>query len=174
MVVWLKPCESRSSLSFSSQSPRDPPRGLFFTGAMRGRDRGPGRRATSRRGPPDQPGGRCYHAVYRLMRRQTARWWRSRTHERMSKVLPSKSRGLRNELREAMQQRTPVRLEREPIQHGVLHGYVIGLSSDFCLIAEIGDAMRLDGYLVVAVGDITHLEVDPAREFVDKALALRG
>src|SRR5690606_17455075 len=137
-------------------------------------DRGPGRRATSRRGPPDQPGGRCYHAVYRLMRRQTARWWRSRTHERMSKVLPFKSRGLRNELREAMQQRTPVRLEREPIQHGVLHGYVIGLSSDFCLIAEIGDAMRLDGYLVVAVGDITHLEVDPAREFVDKALALRG
>jgi len=92
----------------------------------------------------------------------------------MSKVLPFKSRGLRNELREAMQQRTPVRLEREPIQHGVLHGYVIGLSSDFCLIAEIGDAMRLDGYLVVAVGDITHLEVDPAREFVDKALALRG
>lgn len=92
----------------------------------------------------------------------------------MSKVVPFKSRGVRNELREALEQRAPVRMERESIQHGVLHGYVIGLSRDFCLIAEIGDAMRLDGYLVVAIADLTRLEVDPAREFVDKALALRG
>jgi hypothetical protein len=92
----------------------------------------------------------------------------------MSKVLPFKSRGLRNELRMAMEQRAPVRLEREPIQYGTLHGYVIGLSRDFCLVAEIGDAMRLDGYLVVAIADLTRLEIDPAREFVDKALTLRG
>src|SRR5690606_18597581 len=77
-------------------------------------------------------------------------------------------------LRSALEQRAPVRLEREPIQHGLLHGYVVGLSRDFCLIAEIGDAMHLDGWLAIAIADLTDLEFDPAREFVDKALALRG
>jgi hypothetical protein len=67
-----------------------------------------------------------------------------------------------------------VRIQRERIHAGIIHGYVVGLSRDFCLIAEVGDAIRFDGYVVLAVADISVLEADPAREFVDRALALRG
>jgi hypothetical protein len=34
--------------------------------------------------------------------------------------------------------------------------------------------MRFDGYIAIAIADISTLEADPAREFVDRALALRG
>ena len=67
-----------------------------------------------------------------------------------------------------------MRIHRERIQPGVIHGYVVGLSRDFCLVAEVGDAIRFDGYIAIAVADISSLEADPAREFVDRALALRG
>lgn len=92
----------------------------------------------------------------------------------MSTVVPFKARGVRAELREAFEQRTPLRVQRERLQPGVIHGYVVALSRDFCLIAEVGDAMRFDGYIAIAVADISALETDPSREFVDKALALRG
>ena len=45
---------------------------------------------------------------------------------------------------------------------------------DFCLVAEVGDAIRFDGYLAIGIADISTIEADPAREFVDRALALRG
>jgi len=92
----------------------------------------------------------------------------------MSTVVPFKARGVRAELREALDQRIPLRVQRERLQPGVIHGYVVGLSRDFCLIAEVGDAMRFDGYIAIAVSDISALEHDPSREFVDRALALRG
>lgn len=92
----------------------------------------------------------------------------------MNTVVPFKARGVRVELREALEQRTPLRIQRERLHPGVIHGYVAGLSRDFCLIAEVGDAMRFDGYIAIAVADISSLEIDPSREFVDKALALRG
>lgn len=92
----------------------------------------------------------------------------------MSTIVPFKARGPRVELREAMEQHVPLRLQREGLQPGVIHGYVVGLSRDFCLIAEVGDAMRFDGYIAIAIADISSLETDPSREFVDKALALRG
>jgi len=92
----------------------------------------------------------------------------------MTTVVPFKARGLRAELQRALEERAPVRILRERIQPGVIHGYVIGLSRDFCLVAEVGDAIRFDGYLAIAIADVTSLDVDPAREFVEKALALRG
>ena len=92
----------------------------------------------------------------------------------MTTVVPFKARGARAELREALEQRTPLRILRERLQPGVIHGYVAALSRDFCLIAEVGDAMRFDGYIVIAIADISTLDIDPSREFVDKALALRG
>lgn len=92
----------------------------------------------------------------------------------MTTVVPFKARGVRAELREALDQRVPMRIQRESLQPGMIHGYVIALSRDYCLIAEVGDAMRFDGYIVIAVADISSLEHDPSREFVDKALALRG
>ncbi len=91
----------------------------------------------------------------------------------MSTVVPFKSRGVRVALREALEARIPMRLARERIQPGWIHGYVIGLSRDFCLIAEVGDAMRFDGYVVVLIADLSQIEEDPSREFVEKALALR-
>jgi hypothetical protein len=92
----------------------------------------------------------------------------------MTTVVPFKARGLRAELRRALEERAPVRILRERIQPGMIHGYVIALSRDFALVAEVGDAIRFDGYLAIAIADVTSLDVDPAREFVEKALALRG
>ena len=92
----------------------------------------------------------------------------------MTSVVPFKARGPRAELREALEQRIPLRIQRDRLQPGVIHGYVAALSRDFCLIAEVGDAMRFDGYIAIAIADISALETDPSREFVDKALALRG
>jgi hypothetical protein len=77
-------------------------------------------------------------------------------------------------LREAQEQRIPMRFAREQVQPGWIHGYVIGLSRDFCLIAEVGDAMRFDGYVVLLIADLSQVEEDPSREFVEKALALRN
>ena len=92
----------------------------------------------------------------------------------MTTVVPFKARGARAELREAFEQRIPLRILRERLHAGVIHGYVIGLSRDFCLVAEVGDTMRYDGYIAIAIADVSSLEVDPSREFVEKALALRG
>jgi hypothetical protein len=92
----------------------------------------------------------------------------------MTTVIPFKARGARAELQRSLDERLPVRIHRERIQPGVIHGYVVGLSRDFCLVAEVGDAIRFDGYLAIAIADISTLDADPAREFVDKALALRG
>ncbi|HJT98165.1 MAG TPA: hypothetical protein VJ696_07595 [Rhodanobacteraceae bacterium] len=92
----------------------------------------------------------------------------------MTTVVPFKARGLRAELKRSLDERAPVRIHREQIHSGVIHGYIVGLARDFCLVAEVGDAMRFDGYLAIAIADISSIEVDPAREFIDKALALRG
>ena len=92
----------------------------------------------------------------------------------MTTVVPFKARGIRAELREALEQRIPMRILRERVQPGVIHGYVAALSRDFCLVAEVGDAMRFDGFIAIAIADISTLEVDPSRDFVDRVLALRG
>lgn len=92
----------------------------------------------------------------------------------MTTVVPFKARGARAELREALEQRIPLRIRRDRLQPGVIHGYVVALSRDFCLVAEVGDAMRFDGHVAIAIADISQIEADPSREFVDRALALRG
>jgi hypothetical protein len=92
----------------------------------------------------------------------------------MTTVVPFKARGARAELREALEQRIPLRIRRDRLQPGVIHGYVVALSREFCLVAEVGDALRFDGYVAIAIADISQIEADPSREFVDRALALRG
>lgn len=92
----------------------------------------------------------------------------------MTKVVPFKSRGVRVLLREALESRSPMRFQRDRVQAGMIHGFVVGLSREFCLIAEVGDALRFDGYLAVAITDLSLVEADPAADFVVKALALRG
>ena len=57
-----------------------------------------------------------------------------------------------------------------------LMGYVEPILAD---IKDRGDAalreytMRFDGYVVIAIADLSQIEEDPSREFVEKALALR-
>ena len=95
-------------------------------------------------------------------------------HHHEGNVLPFRGRGVRAQLREAMDSRVPVQIARERVASGWLHGYVIALSTEFCLIAEVSDAMQFDGFLVIAVSDVSAVEQDPGREFVEKALHLNG
>jgi hypothetical protein len=89
-----------------------------------------------------------------------------------SNVVQFRGRGARAQLREAMDAHVPVRVMREKISAGWTHGYVIGMSSEFCLVAEVSDAMRFDGFLAIALSDVSHVEEDPGREFVERALKL--
>lgn len=93
-------------------------------------------------------------------------------HRSDTNVVQFRGRGVRAQLREALEARVPVRALREKISPNWVHGYIIGLSAEFCLIAEVSDSMRFDGFLAIAVGDVTAIEEDPGREFVERALAL--
>lgn len=93
-------------------------------------------------------------------------------HHREGNVVQFRGGGVRAQLREALDARAPVQLARERVSPGWVHGYIIGLSAEFCLVAEVSDAMHFDGFLVVAVGDVSAVEQDPGREFVEKALQL--
>ena len=93
-------------------------------------------------------------------------------HHREGNVVRLRGRGIRAQLRQAMEERVPLQIARERTVPGWVHGYAIGLSSEFCLIAEVSDTMHFDGFLVVAVGDISTVEQDPGREFVERALQL--
>jgi len=92
----------------------------------------------------------------------------------MTNIVPFKARGPRAYLREAQEQCTPVRLKREGIDAGWIHGFVVDLTAEFALLAEVADSMRFDGFLVLTLEDVSHAEEDPSREFVEKALALHG
>lgn len=93
-------------------------------------------------------------------------------HHREGNVVQFRGRGVRAQLREAMDERVPLQIARERTSPGWVHGYAIALTAEFCLIAEVSDTMRFDGFLVVAVGDVTSVEQDPGREFVERALQM--
>lgn len=95
-------------------------------------------------------------------------------HHREGNVVQFRGRGTRAQLREAMESRVPVQIARSQISPGWVHGFVIGLAAEFCLIAEVSDAMQFDGFLALAVADIDMVEQDPGKEFVEKALQLNG
>jgi hypothetical protein len=95
-------------------------------------------------------------------------------HHHEGNVVQFRGRGVRAQLREALEAKVPVQIARSRISPGWVHGYAIGLSGEFCLIAEVSDAMHFDGFLALSVGDIDAVEQDPGREFVEKALELNG
>src|SRR5450755_2474950 len=95
-------------------------------------------------------------------------------HHREGNIVQFRGRGVRAQLREALDARAPVQLARKRVSPGWIHGYIIGLSAEFCLVAEVSDAMHFDGFLVIAVSDVSTVEQDPGREFVEKALQLNG
>jgi hypothetical protein len=95
-------------------------------------------------------------------------------HRDSSNVVQFRGRGVRAQLREALETRAPLRVLRERVSPNWVHGHVIGMSAEFCLIAEVSDSMRFDGFIALAIGDVTAVEEDPGREFVERALALNG
>lgn len=95
-------------------------------------------------------------------------------HRDSSNVVQFRGRGVRAQLREALDTHAPLRVLRERISPNWVHGHVVALSGEFCLIAEVSDAMRFDGYIAIAIGDVTVVEEDPGREFVERALELNG
>ena len=95
-------------------------------------------------------------------------------HRDSSNVVQFRGRGVRAQLREALDTRAPLRVLRERISPNWVHGHVIGLAAEFCLIAEVSDAMRFDGYIAIAIGDVTVVEEDPGRAFVERALEING
>jgi hypothetical protein len=93
-------------------------------------------------------------------------------HHHEGNVVQFRGRGTRAQLREALEERAPVQIARERISPGLVHGYVIGVSSEFCLVAEVSEAMRFDGFVALAIGDVSAVEQDPGRKFVERALQL--
>ena len=93
-------------------------------------------------------------------------------HHREGNVVQFRGRGTRAQLREALEERVPVQIARERVSLGLVHGFVIGLSTEFCLVAEVSEAMRFDGFVALAIGDISAVEHDPGRTFVERALAI--
>ena len=93
-------------------------------------------------------------------------------HHHEGNVVQFRGRGTRAQLREALQERAPVQIARERVSPGLVHGFVIDVSSEFCLIAEVSEAMRFDGFVALAIGDISTVEQDPGRKFVERALEL--
>jgi hypothetical protein len=95
-------------------------------------------------------------------------------HRDSDNVVQFRGRGVRAQLREALETRAPLRVLRERISPNWVHGHVIGMSAEFCLIAEVSDSMRFDGFIALAIGDVSVVEEDPGREFVERALALNS
>jgi hypothetical protein len=93
-------------------------------------------------------------------------------HHHEGNVVQFRGRGTRAQLREALEERAPVQIARERISPGLVHGYVIGLSSEFCLVAEVSEAMRFDGFVALAIGDVSAVDQDPGHKFVERALEL--
>jgi len=93
-------------------------------------------------------------------------------HHHEGNVVQFRGRGTRAQLREALEEHAPVQIARERVSPGLVHGYVIGVSSEFCLVAEVSEAMRFDGFVVLAIGDISTVEQDPGSKFVERALEL--
>ena len=95
-------------------------------------------------------------------------------HHHEGNVVQFRGRGARAQLREALQERLPVQIARDRITPGLVHGFVIDVATEFCLVAEVSEAMRFDGFVALAIGDISAVEQDPGRTFVERALELNG
>ena len=93
-------------------------------------------------------------------------------HHHDGNVVQFRGRGTRAQLREALEERAPVQIARDRVSPGLVHGFVIGISAEFCLVAEVSEAMRFDGFVALAIGDISVVEQDPGRKFVERALEL--
>lgn len=81
---------------------------------------------------------------------------------------------MRELLEEARSDQRVVAIDREVFEDFGELGYVVALGDGLCLLRQISDGMRFNGYTVLRLADISHVEVPHAHEeFVEAALRLR-
>lgn len=77
------------------------------------------------------------------------------------------------QLRDFMRRKQMVRFERQ-CERGSVTGYVVGVGSELCMLRNIDDSIRFDGFQVFRNRDIRKLRVEPYATFKAAALRRRG
>ncbi len=92
----------------------------------------------------------------------------------MSKIVELRPKSVPARLREAMRERTLVRVWREQMEPGSFTGYVVAVGKDRFLLWVLGDYIGFDGYFVLRYRDVSRLEApDQHASFLERAITLR-
>ena len=92
----------------------------------------------------------------------------------MTKIVELKPKSIPARLREAMRERTLVRLWRENLEPGSFTGYIGAVGQDRFLLWALGDYIGFDGLFVLRYRDVTRLESpDHHADFLEKAIQVR-
>lgn len=92
----------------------------------------------------------------------------------VSKVVELRPKSVPARLREAMRERTLVRVWREQLEPGSFTGYVAAVGKERFLLWVLGDYIGFDGYFVLRYRDVSRLEApDQHASFLERAIALR-
>lgn len=92
----------------------------------------------------------------------------------MSKIVELRPKSVPARLREAMRERTLVRVWREQMEPGSFTGYVAAVGKERFLLWVLGDYIGFDGCFVLRYRDVTRLEApDQHASFLEKAVVLR-
>jgi hypothetical protein len=82
---------------------------------------------------------------------------------------------MHEELAKALSEKTLIAIEREGCDPGHDIGYVAGLGQEFVLLLCVSNEIRLNGFSLLRLGDISDLEIPHEHDaFVESALRLRG
>jgi hypothetical protein len=92
----------------------------------------------------------------------------------ISKIVELRPKSVPARLREAMRERTLVRVWREQMEPGSFTGYISAVGKDRFLLWVLGDYIGFDGYFVLRYRDVTRLEApDQHASFLERAIKLR-
>ncbi|MBK6727362.1 MAG: hypothetical protein IPG63_08910 [Xanthomonadales bacterium] len=92
----------------------------------------------------------------------------------MTKIVELKPKSIPARLREALRERTLVRVWREHLEPGSFTGYIAAVGKDRFLLWALGDYIGFDGLFVLRYRDVTRLEApDHHADFLEKAIKLR-
>jgi hypothetical protein len=97
----------------------------------------------------------------------------SARHNRRVSRRPSSRPKLVKKLQAAREDRSLVRVERRIDPHP-LQGYVVQVGGPWVVLAQLDDAITVDGFVAVRLADITRVRPAPNASFVRRALKLRG
>lgn len=92
----------------------------------------------------------------------------------MTKIVELKPKSIPARLREAMRERTLVRMWRENLEPGSFTGYIAAVGQERFLLWALGDYIGFDGLFVLRYRDVTRLETpDHHADFLEKAIKVR-